>query len=181
MTLSLRRLLVSSPATATALALCVFGCHDPTVIDVDFSDETPRFLIHHRTWGWPVLWPRVNAFAIASDEDGKMWELRSRLPEGVPARDLVFEYGETPTEFRQTFPIHDARPRRFSGGRNYFIGATGPNDERYRMVFGLPMPRGLDDAGFVPGIDLSDVGHPKDDKPGTSPGIDRSQQDSSRP
>ena len=176
MTLLCRRFAASSLLTTLALTLCAaaFGCHDPTTIDVDISGENPRFVIHHRTWGWPFLWPRVDAFALASEEDGRMWELEARLPEGVPARDLVFEYGKIPADFRQAFPPKDSRPRKLTGGRNYYIGATGPNEERYRMVFALPMPRSLDDAGFTKGIDRSGVERPHDDDSGFFPGIDRS-------
>ncbi len=114
------------------------GCGDPTAIAVDLSADKPRFVIHHVTWGWPFRWPRVQEFAIASNEDGALWDIKSIDEAGVPARELGIVYGEVPPGFAQVSPEQDARPKPLVGGRMYFVGATGP-ESVYRTVFALPI------------------------------------------
>lgn len=122
------------------VVVCVFqgGCSDPTRIKVDVSAEKPRFLIHHPTWGWPFRWHRIDEFVLASDEDGVVWQLRSADAVGVQTRELAIVFGEVPMGFAQVFPAQELSPEKLKAGRTYYVGATGPKDERYKAVFALP-------------------------------------------
>ncbi len=122
-----------------ALFLLVWtGCHRSNVIEVDLTTPPPRFVIDHHGWPAPFRWPRVTDFAIASDEDGAVWELRSEKMEGVPARMLAIIYGELPPGFLQVTPAKGARARPLVPGRTYYVGAVGPSSV-YRIVFALPV------------------------------------------
>ncbi|MFQ5429664.1 MAG: hypothetical protein ACE5E1_05065 [Phycisphaerae bacterium] len=127
------------------------GCSGDYTIRVDLAEKRPRFIMHAPTWGRPFRGPKVSAFAIASNEDGELWELRSTDPGGEPARRLTFVYGEVPPGFFQVFPADDARPKPLRPGRTYFVGATGPAST-FRAVFALPVGRSgpPTDAGLLP-------------------------------
>lgn len=114
------------------------GCSTEQKIEVDLSASTPRFVLDGWTWGWPFRWPRVHALAIGADEES-MWEIESVDPQGVPARQFAIIYGELPQGFIQTHPKNEAKPKRLTQNRNYFVGAAGPNDEIFRTVFALPV------------------------------------------
>lgn len=128
------------------------GCADPTQIIIDHSSEMPRFIIHHPGWGTPATWPRVQEFAIASDEDGSLWELKSTDPQGVPADRLAIIYGQTPDGFFQAHPAENARPRPLLRGRTYYLGANGTAGS-YRGVFALPLVphRPVPEPDLIPG------------------------------
>ncbi|MCG8404311.1 MAG: hypothetical protein MI923_03840 [Phycisphaerales bacterium] len=116
------------------------GCADPTAIDVDLSADKPRFTIDHADWGWPFRWRRVSDFALASEEEGLLWEIRSTDPDGCSARQLAIVYGDVPAGFYQVAPEENARPARLRSGRTYYVGATGTSSV-YRAVFALPVAR----------------------------------------
>lgn len=121
------------------LAGVVFtGCNDPGTIDLDFTGQPVRFFIHHRGWPRPFHWPRVTEFAIASEEDGAIWQLRSEDSEGQPARELAIIYGRLPPGFVQEFPAGSTAPVPLQRGRTYYVAAGGPRAV-YRMVFALPI------------------------------------------
>jgi hypothetical protein len=117
---------------------CSFGCGGGENIGVDLSADAPRFLIHRPILGSPFRWPRVTAFAIASEEDDAMWELRSTNPAGLPARHLAIIYGRVPPGFYQILPNDNATPAALRKGRLYYVGATGP-EAAFRTVFSLPI------------------------------------------
>jgi len=114
------------------------GCQRVGVIEVDVTSQPPRFIVNHHGWTVPFRGPRVTEFAIASEEDGAVWELRSAAPRGEKARQLAFVYGETPPSFVQVTPEKTARPRPLVPGRTYFVAAGGPSSV-YRIVFALPV------------------------------------------
>jgi hypothetical protein len=114
------------------------GCHHVGVIEVDVTTQPPRFIVDQHGWPKPFWWPRVTEFALASDEDGAVWELRSESSRGKAARQLAFIYGETPVDFVQVTPEKSARPRALVPGRTYFVAAGGPSWV-YRIVFALPV------------------------------------------
>jgi len=118
--------------------VCSLGCRGGENIGVDLSADTPRFIIHRPVLGWPFRWPMVNAFVIASDEDGAVWELRSTDPSGLPARQLAIIYGRVPSGFYQVVPDENAAPKALRHGRIYYVGATGPKAV-FRTVFSLPI------------------------------------------
>ncbi len=113
------------------------GCNQPGTIEVDTTTRPVRFIVDHQGWPRPFWRPRVTEFAVASEEDGLLWQLESVRSEGEPADQLAFIYGKPPPGFRQLHPHEAAAPKRFVGGRSYFVAATGPN-EVYRVVFALP-------------------------------------------
>lgn len=128
--------------SAYLLCMCSLGCGGGEHIGVDLSADVPRFIIHRPSLGWPVRWPLVNAFVIASEEDGAVWELRSTDPSGLPARRLAIIYGQVPSGFYQVLPSENVAPAALRKGRLYFVGATGPK-AGFRTVFALPIgPRG---------------------------------------
>lgn len=118
--------------------LALTGCHRSNVIKVDLSAHPPRFVIDHYGWPAPFRWPRVTDFAIASEEDGAVWELRSETMDGVPARKLAIIYGEPPPGFVQVTPAKGTHVRALVPGRTYYVGAVGPTAV-YRIVFALPV------------------------------------------
>ena len=122
------------------LVASLSGCTDPSTIEVDLSADKPRFTIDHTAWGWPSQWPRVNDFALASEEDGLLWEIRATDPDGCSAHQLAIVYGDVPTGFYQVAPGENARPPRLRCGRTYYVGATGSSSV-YRAVFALPADR----------------------------------------
>ncbi|QDV89040.1 hypothetical protein RAS2_01010 [Phycisphaerae bacterium RAS2] len=124
---------------AAGVFLC--GCNRPGAIDVDLTSHPVRFLIDHRGWPRPFMCPRVTEFAVASDEEGAVWQLAAESAEGVPARELAIVYGELPRGFVQTVPT-SGRPPRLMEGRTYYVGAGGPRSV-YRIVFALPLERGM--------------------------------------
>ncbi len=107
------------------LLFALNGCGKPECIKIDLSGEEPRFLIHKPGWGWPFLWPRVDALSIASEEEGEVWRLKATDPTGVPARHLAVVFGQPPNGFFQELPENEAKPKPLVPGRNYFIGAVG--------------------------------------------------------
>lgn len=122
----------------TLFLLLISGCQRDGVIEVDVTAQPPRFIVHHRGWPAPFHWPRVTEFAMASEEDGAVWELRSSSPDGEPARQLAFIYGEVPPGFVQLAPDKAARVHPLVVGRTYFVAAGGPSHV-YRIVFALPV------------------------------------------
>jgi hypothetical protein len=120
------------------LFLFLPGCQRDGVIEVDVTAQPPRFIVQHRGWPAPFHWPCVTEFAIASEEDGCVWELRSAADGGEPARQLAFIYGEVPPGFVQLTPEKAARPRALVAGRTYFVAAGGASHV-YRIVFALPV------------------------------------------
>ncbi len=124
---------------AVGLVLC--GCNRPGAIDVDLTSHPVRFLIDHRGWPRPFMYPRVTEFAVASEEDGAVWQLAAESAEGVPAKELAIVYGERPRGFVQTVPT-SGRPPRLMEGRTYYVAAGGPRSV-YRIVFALPLERGM--------------------------------------
>ena len=129
---------MSRYAFLTLLLALLAGCQRDGVIEVDVTAQPPRFIVHHRDWPAPFHWPRVTEFAIASEEDGAVWELRSASSEGEPARHLAFILGEVPPGFVQLTPEKAARVRPLVPGRTYFVAAGGPSHV-YRIVFALPV------------------------------------------
>lgn len=127
------------------------GCATEYKVEVDLSTDTPRFLMHEPTWGWPFRWPRVSALAIGADEES-MWEIEAADSKGLEANQLAIIYGDVPAGFVQTHPPNDARPRKLTQGRTYFVGATGPEGEIFRAIFALPVgPEGTPpDPEFAP-------------------------------
>ncbi|HKQ47447.1 MAG TPA: hypothetical protein VJZ71_05220 [Phycisphaerae bacterium] len=125
-------------AFLTLLLALPAGCQRDGVIEVDLTAQPPRFIVHHRGWPAPFHWPRVTEFAIASEEDGGIWVLRSATSEGEPARQLAFVFGEVPPGFVQLTPDKAARVRPLVVGRTYFVAAGGPTYV-YRIVFALPV------------------------------------------
>lgn len=124
---------------AVGLMLC--GCNRPGAIDVDLTSHPVRFLIDHRGWPRPFMYPRVTEFAVASDEEGAVWQLAAETAEGVPVKELAIVYGEVPRGFVQTVPT-SGRPPRLMEGRTYYVAAGGPRSV-YRIVFALPLERGM--------------------------------------
>ncbi len=114
------------------------GCANEHRIEVDLSTTAPRFILTGKTWGWPFVWPRVNALAIGADSE-PVWELEALDKQGVAARELAIVYGEVPKGFVQKHPGGDVRPGRLIPGKTYYVGATGPGDEVFRTIFALPM------------------------------------------
>lgn len=147
-----RTFTILASVSAAAFAPLATGCVDHSQIVVDLSADEPRFIIHHPGFGWPFLWPRVQEFAIASDEDGSLWELRSTSPDGVAANQLAITYGEPPDGFFQAHPAENARPRRLKRGCTYYLGANGTAGS-YRGVFALPIEANLltPEPDLVPG------------------------------
>src|ERR1043166_4030710 len=113
------------------------GCGDPQKITLDFSSKPVRLVINHEGWPRPFYCPRVNQFAIASHEDGAVWELEAGDPGGVRARQLAIIYGEPPAGFHQITPKDNGHPAALAIGRTYYVAAAGPRSV-YRMVFSLP-------------------------------------------
>lgn len=120
------------------LILASAGCRSTWPIEADLSAASPRFEMHGRTWGWPVRWPHISAFAIGADDES-LWEIETIDQKGVPARQLAIVYGEVPEAFVQNHPPNNARPKPMVPGRSYFVAATGPNDEVFRTVFAVPI------------------------------------------
>lgn len=114
------------------------GCSKPQTITLDFSSAPVRLLINHQGWPRPFSCPRVTQFAMASNEDGAVWELESDDPGGVAARQLAMIYGEIPPGFHQITPVGSARAPALISGRTYFAAAAGPRSV-YRIVFALPL------------------------------------------
>ena len=85
----------------------------------------------------PFWFPRVTEFAVASEEDGVLWQLESIGSEGEPADSLAFIYGSPPQGFRQLDPVQGTAPKSLVSNRSYFVAATGPNAV-YRVAFALP-------------------------------------------
>ncbi len=146
--------------SAWLLCMCSPGCGGGENIGVDLSADAPRFILHRPVSGWPFRWPMVDAFVIASEDDGAVWELRSTDPTGLQARRLAIIYGQVPSGFHQVLPKENAAPAALHAGRLYYVGATGPH-ERFRTVFALPIrPRGS------PGSSNSPLrGERRDDRP----------------
>lgn len=140
-------------AFSVFFAICLAGCGDQTIIEVDLSADKPRFTFDHSAAGWPFRQPKIDAFALASESDGLLWEIRALTPDGHPVRGFAIIYGDVPEGFHQIAPEGDARPRPLRSGRTYYVGATGPKSV-YRTVFALPVePMGkLGDPGFLPGV-----------------------------
>lgn len=124
---------------AAGVFLC--GCNRPGAIDVDLTSHPVRFLIDHQGWPRPFVCPRVTEFAVASDEDGAVWQLAAESAEGIPARELAIVYGELPRGFVQIVPA-SGQPPRLMEGRTYYVAAGGPRSV-YRIVFALPLERGM--------------------------------------
>jgi len=122
-------------------SLLAGGCGASDRIAIDLSAPTPRFILNKPTWGWPFRWPMVNALAIASKQDGALWEIRTTDPDGLAAHRLAIIYGQIPPGFYQVVPDDNAHPPPLRAGRNYFVGATGP-DATFRAVFALPIQAG---------------------------------------
>lgn len=113
------------------------GCGRPETIEVDLTTLPVRFIVDHQGWPRPFWWPRVTEFAVASEEDGLLWQVESAEGEGEPADRLAFVYGQPPPGFRQVHPAEGAAPQTLMSGRSYFVAATGPKNV-YRVVFALP-------------------------------------------
>ena len=124
--------------------ICAFsgGCIEPEPVQIDLTSRPIRFIIDHEGWPRPFWWPRVTEFAIASEEDGPVWELHSEAPKGVLARNLGIVYGEVPPGFYQTFPDQNKHPVQLGMGRTYYVAAGGPK-ALYRLAFALPIERGI--------------------------------------
>jgi len=129
------------------------GCVPDQTIHVDLTAEPVRFIIDHSGWPAPFRYPRVTEFAIASEEDGAVWEIETVAPGGVPARDLAVIYGHVPEGFAQNRPPH-ASPPPLVRGRTYFVAAGG-SESVYRMVFALPAYRPR------PGVDFEQAPSPE--------------------
>ncbi|MBX3396896.1 MAG: hypothetical protein KF841_16195 [Phycisphaerae bacterium] len=136
--LRLRRRTCAVLVPACFLSALQIGCQNSYRVEVDLSNPEPRFLMHEVTWGWPARWPRVNALAIGADDES-LWEIEAVEKSGVQAKHLAIVYGQTPAGFVQNYPPRDARPRKLTQGRTYFVGATGPNNEIFRTIFALPV------------------------------------------
>ena len=121
-----------------ASALTLSGCSDPQTITLDFSSNPLRLIIDHRGWPRPFMCPRVTQFALASNEDGAVWELESDDARGVPARQLALIYGQVPPGFHQITPSGSVKAPVLLSGRTYFVAAGGPRSI-YRIVFALPV------------------------------------------
>lgn len=131
----IRRLSLSTMLLCFAPAA---GCSVEGRIDVDASALPSRFHIHQKGWPAPFYIPRITEFAIASEEDGPIWQLEAESGKGVMARNLAIEYGILPTGFVQVYPEGDQKPTALRTGRTYFVAAGGPK-AIYRMVFALPV------------------------------------------
>jgi len=115
------------------------GCGRIQIMEVDLSGRQPRFLVNHRGWPRPFRIPGVTEFAIGGeDDDSVWWHVKSVAPEGEPADDLAFVYGQVPPGFRQVYPKDDAAPQPLEPGRNYLVAAGGRH-HLYRVVFALPV------------------------------------------
>lgn len=108
------------------------------MIQIDMTTMPVRFLINHKGWPRPLWTPRVTEFAIASEDDGPIWQLEAADELGRPARDLAIIYGQVPAGFVQTFPEDGLRPRMLATRRTYFVAAGGA-DSLYKMVFAMPV------------------------------------------
>lgn len=113
------------------------GCGRPETIEVDLTTLPVRFIVDHQGWPRPFWWPRVTEFAVASEEDGLLWQVESSKGEGELADRLAFIYGQPPPGYRQVHPVEGTAPKSLISGRSYFVAATGPKDV-YRVVFALP-------------------------------------------
>jgi hypothetical protein len=133
-----------------AAGLLAGGCRDPETIQLDFTSHPVRFIIDHRGWPRPFWWPRLTEFAIATEEDGAIWQLQAPVDDGPLARNFVITYGEVPPGFMQVFPEKQDPPAPLRTGRRYFVAAAGPASV-YRMVFSMPIgPRDLLSGGPPP-------------------------------
>ena len=72
-----------------------------------------------------MVWPRVKEFAVASAEDGVVWQLECGASGGLMARDLAILYGRVPSGFVQVSPAAGKAPAPFVRGRSYYIAAGG--------------------------------------------------------
>jgi hypothetical protein len=126
------------------LGCCAFtsGCIEPEPVQIDLSSNPIRFIIDHQGWPRPLWWPRITEFAIASEEDGQIWELHTEGSKGVLAREIGIVYGEVPPGFYQTFPELNKHPARLEMGRTYYV-ASGGSKALYRLAFSLPVERGI--------------------------------------
>ncbi len=115
-----------------------FGCSHEGIVRVDLQPDPVRFIIDHAGWPRPFWSPRVTEFAIASEEDGPIWQLQSIDEFGLAARNLIFDYGRVPAGFVQIFPEDGRRPTSLRTHRTYFVAAGGPNAV-YRIVFAMPV------------------------------------------
>jgi len=126
-------------AALAALAAACAGCGPyEGVIQIDQTAEPIRFIVHHDDWPRPFWYKRITEFAIASDQDGRIWELKSASPRGVGANQLALLYGRTPEAFTQSYPAGNERPGRLVRGRTYYVAAGGPR-ALYKMAFALPV------------------------------------------
>ncbi len=123
---------------ALALSFPLAGCQQEGVIEIDLRAKPVKFLIDHRGWPRPFWYPRVTEFAIASEEDGPIWQLEAADETGQPARDLEITYGLIPKGFVQILPEGGLRPRKLVTHRTYFAAAGGPRSI-YKMVFSMPL------------------------------------------
>ncbi len=105
---------------------------------MDLSADGPRFIVDHSGWPRPFRIPRVNEFAIGTEDDVVHWHLKSSLPSGEAADNLAFVYGRVPSGFFQVIPADDAAPKPLVAGRNYLVAAVG-EDQVYRIVWALPV------------------------------------------
>jgi hypothetical protein len=122
-----------------SLQFCVStGCQlPPQTIEMDVGAHPVRFLIHHQGWPAPLMWPRIDDFAIATQEE-VIWQLKATSGRGVPARDLAIAFGKPPDDFAQVLPEQNKSPRPLVRGKTYFV-AAGSKQCLYRIVFSLPV------------------------------------------
>lgn len=132
------RRLLRPAILALAFLLPIEGCQHEGVIEIDLKARPVKFLIDHRGWPRPFWYPRVTEFAIASEEDGPIWQLEAADETGQPARNLEITYGLVPKGFVQIFPEGGLRPRKLVTHRTYFAAAGGPRS-LYKMVFSMPL------------------------------------------
>ncbi len=116
------------------------GCTGANHIDIEIQDDQPKFFINAPIWTWPGEPVRINALAVASNNES-FWEIRTLTPEGIPAAGIEIRYGTLPDEFEQITPLNNGRAKDLAPGETYYIGATGPDDQTWRAVFALPVSR----------------------------------------
>lgn len=138
--------------TAGGIFIPLSGCAVEGPIEVDSTTEPVRFIINHRGWPRPFWSPSITEFAIASEEDGPIWQLESADGAGVTARQLAIVYGQIPSGFVQAFPEQAKDPAKLKPGRNYFVAAGGPK-AIFKVVFAVPID------GYAPELpDFGNVG-----------------------
>lgn len=155
---------IAAVLSAGGIFFPLSGCAVEGPIEVDSTTEPVRFIINHRGWPRPFWSPDITEFAIASEEEGPIWQLEAATGQGVKARQLAILFGRVPSGFVQTFPAQAEKPRRLKPGRNYFVAAGGPKAV-FKVVFAVPID------GYTPEMpDFGNVGATTmPDEPTTQP------------